>query len=398
MPEIETRIRQNFPQLAAQMDAVPETFAPGWLRKAASHRIGADDFGPDIFEGPLARLCMSINEDANLNPYGRMLLAGMIRNQLENRLLMQKLRAAGDLAARPIPPIIVTGLPRTGTTFLHRLLASDPRHISLPYWELVRPFPRSPQDTSDVRMAEARTMLDVRQTITPELDGAHMIRADSPEECMFMTAMSMQSRLYWNLAPVYSFMEWYNHADRTEKYVEYVEALSFLQAQYPGKRFVLKAPDHVDGLSELLDVFPEATIVQTHRDMAAQFGSYMSLGRVTRRLAVNALDSAREVEAVLALTDSSIKRNMAAHARHPGKVLDIRYADLTANPLECVERIYDQAGVRLMDDQRIALKSHLEANTKGKHGAHTYDLADYGVSEPSIHARYADYERRFLGR
>ncbi|MGH1578622.1 sulfotransferase [Planktotalea sp.] len=394
--EIESRIRANFPQLAAQMDAVPEVFAPDWLKGAAAQSIGSGDFGPDIFEEPLARLCSSVNEDANLNAYGRMLLAGMIRTQLENRVLMQDLRRARKLAARPIPPIIVTGLPRTGTTFLHRLLASDPNHASLPYWQLMRPFPRSESDTPEVRKNEANAVLDVRRALTPELDGVHLIRAESPEECMFMTASSMQSRLYWNLAPVYSFMEWYNTADRTDKYREYVEALSYLQTHYPDQRLVLKAPDHVDGISELLDVFPEAIIVQTHRDMNEQLGSYMSLGAITRSLAVRTLDPVREAEAILELTDSSIERNAAARLKHPGKILDIRYVDLVADPMRCVKAIYDHAQIQLSTEQRETLKDHLQGNAKNKHGTHDYDLSQLGLSEGELSERFAEYENRFL--
>lgn len=396
MSEIETRIRKNFPQLGAQMDSVPEQFAPGWLMDAAAQNIGGSNFGPDIFEEPLERLCTSVNEDADLNAYGRMLLAGMIRTQLENRVLMQRLRVAGKLSARPIPPIIVTGLPRTGTTFLHRLLASDPNHASLPYWQLMRPFSRSDSDSSEVRISEANEVLNVRRAITPELDSVHLIRAESPEECMFMTASSMQSRLYWNLAPVYSFMEWYNQADRTGKYIEYVEALSYLQSQHPDRRLVLKAPDHVDGISELLDVFPESIIVQTHRDMCEQLGSYMSLGAITRGFAVRTLDTAREADAVLRLTDSSIERNTAARLKHPGKILDIRYTDLIADPLRCVKAIYDHAQIQFSAEQCEKLKDHIQSNTKGKHGAHDYDLSKLGLSEAKLSARYANYETRFL--
>lgn len=394
--DIDKRIRESFPQLARQMDAVPALFAPQWLKSAATHAIGETDFGPDIFEAALARLCRSINEDANLNGYGRMLMAGVITGQLENRLLMQRLRSAGKLTTRPIPPIIVTGLPRTGTTFLHRLLASDPRHASLPYWQLMRPFARSANDTAQARMAAAKAVLDVRRAITPELDGVHMIRADSPEECMFLTAMSMQSRLYWNLAPVYSFMDWYNSADRSAKYREYAEALSYLQTHYPNQRLVLKAPDHVDGLSELLDTLPDAIVVQTHRDMTEQVGSYMSLGRVTRSLAVRDLDNRRETDAVLQLTSSSISRNLEARSRHPGKVLDIRYTELTQAPLACVERIYAHAGIPFSHAQRASLASHLQGNPKGSHGAHDYALSDFGLTAATIKTRFSDYEARFL--
>lgn len=394
---VEARIREHFPQVAQMMDSVPPVFAPDWLKGAASQTIGSADFGPDIFEEPLERLCHSLNEDADLNAYGRMMLAGVIRNQLENRLLMQRLRVAGELAPRPIPPIIVTGLPRTGTTFLHRLLASDPSHASLPYWQLMRPFPRHSGDSAEARIHETATLLEVRRAITPELDGVHMIRAESPEECMFLTASSMQSRLFWNLAPVYSFMEWYNHADRTGKYAEYLEALSYLQKLYPGQRLVLKAPDHVDGLAELLDVMPEAIIVQTHRDMTEQLGSYMSLGRTTRTLAVRRLDTAREADAVLGLTDSSIEHNLSARAKHPGKIIDIRYTDLTADPMGTVESIYLSAGIQMSDEQRSSLRAHLAANPKGKHGEHKYDLSDVGLNAEEIGLRYAGYVREFLG-
>ena len=144
-------------------------------------------------------------------------------------------------------------------------------------------------------------------------------------------------------------------------------------------------------------MIPEAIIVQTHRDMAEQLGSYMSLGRTTRTLAVRRLDTAKEADAVLGLTDSSIERNLSARARHPGKIIDIRYTDLTADPMGTVESIYSSAGIQMSDEQRSSLRAHLADNPKGKHGEHKYDLSDVGLNAKEIGLRYAGYVREFLG-
>jgi len=395
--DIITRIRQHFPQIASRMDMLPSELAPGWLKRAAAQNIGLADFGPDFFEDALERLCLSANTDANLNPLGRMILAQTIITMLENRALMQNARSthAAELQSDLIAPIIVTGLPRTGTTALHRLLASDPAHAALPYWQLNRPMPRGPDDSQDRRRAEVEEQIALRSKITPELDGIHLIRADVPEECMWVTATSMHSRLFWNLAPVYGFMEWYNTADRSEKYAEYAQWLHWFQAHYPGKRLVLKAPDHVDGLDALMRALPNAIIVQTHRAIDEQVASYLSLGRATRRLAVQALDPEREVGAVLALTESSIRRNLDDREKHQGRIIDIRYDDLIADPIATVERLYAQADLRLDAEARAALSRHQKTNRKGQHGGHSYGLSEFGLTSEGLRTRFAGYENRF---
>lgn len=380
------------------MNAVPETFALDWLEAASQAETGLSDFGPDSYREPLTRLCASINEDADLNPYGRLLMAGAIRNHLGNRLLLQRERAQNPerLATELVPPIIVTGLPRTGTTFLHRLLAADPAHSSLPFWQLNRPIPRDENDTRDNRITDADTMLGVRRAVTPELDGTHMIRAESPEECMFMVAATGYSRLWWNFAPVYSFLHWYARADKSDKYREYRELMGYLQSDMPGQRLVLKAPDHNDGISELLDTIPEAKVIITHRDLVEQIGSILSLGRTTRKLAVNQLDSEKEAKAVIDLTDVSLAKMAEARARHPGKILDVKYTDMMADPLAVVERIYGFCGLDLPQSRRTAIAEHHANNPKGKHGAHDYSLAEFGLDDAWVRERYASYAAEFL--
>jgi hypothetical protein len=392
------RITESFPQLAGAMNAVPERFEPGWLKQAACDEIGLTDFGAPSFEEPLERLCKSINEDADLNPYGRLLMAGVIRTQLTNRLLLQQVRTSQPerLEAPLAPPIVVTGLPRTGTTFLHRLLAADPAHASLPFWQLNRPIPRGAQDTKEARIAEVDALNEVRRKITPELDGTHLIRAESPEECMWMAGVSGYTRLFWNVAPIYSFQSWQQSADKTDKYRDYRDLLTYLQGEYPGKRLVLKAPDHNDGLRELLTAIPEARVILTHRDIVEQMGSYFSLGRTTRSLAVNRLDAEKEAQAVVEMTDVSIAKMAAARAEFPDRILDVRYADMMQDPLATVEAIYGFCGLSLPDDRRKAIADHHANNPKGKHGKHEYSLSEFGLENDWVKARYAKYEAEFV--
>lgn len=396
--DIVKRIEENFPALREQMHSTPAKFAPGWLMQSATAHSGLSDFGDERFLDPLQRLCKSLDDEADLNAYGRMLVAGVIRNQLVNRLLLVKARK--DTPERfdgdPIAPIIVTGLPRTGTTFLHRLLAADPAHASLPYWQVSRPIPMGPDDTREARIAEAEAFLEIRKKLTPELDGVHLIQPEAPEECFWMTTQSMVSRLFWNLAPIYSYQHWVSRADKTEKYRDYADQLRYLQGEYPGRRLVLKAPDHNDGICELLSALPNAKVIITHRDIVEQMGSYFSLGRTTRTLAINNQDMAREAKTIVDMTDVSLAKMAEARARHPGSILDVRYADMMADPLASVERIYAFCGLTLPESRREAIADHHAKNPKGKHGKHEYSLSEFGLENDWVRDHYAEYMATFV--
>ncbi|WP_319824950.1 sulfotransferase [Thalassovita sp.] len=380
------------------MRQVPALFAPEWLMQTATEQCGLTDFGADTFLDPLQRLCTSLDDEADLNALGRMMVAGVIRNQLTNRLLLQNARVTAPerLETPLVAPIIVTGLPRTGTTFLHRLLSADPAHASLPYWQVSRPIPISPEDTRESRIAEAEAFIGIRKKLTPELDSVHLIQPEAPEECFWMTTQSMVSRLFWNLAPVYSYQNWVSRADKTAKYRDYADQLRYLQGEYPGQRLVLKAPDHNDGLCELLDAVPEARVIITHRDIVEQMGSYFSLGRTTRTLAINRQDLDREAQTIIDMTDVSLAKMAEARARYPQCILDVRYADMMSDPLSSVERIYEFCGLTLPQARREAIADHHAKNPKGKHGKHEYSLAEFGLENAWVRDHYEGYTASFV--
>lgn len=386
--------------LAQALGLRPSNFSFDDLHEAASKLVGLDDFGPNYYQEGMKHLLTSLDQDANLNPYGRLMLEKTITNALANRLLMAQMkREQPRVFEQPLmPPIIVTGLPRTGTTGLHRLLAADPAHRGVPCWEFQSPIPRHASDDEAARIKRSEKLFKIRSKVTPELDAIHYIRAHSTEECIHFTSMTFESRLYWNLASVNSYMDWYNQAPRLNKYLEYHDLLCVLQANQPNKRLVLKAPDHVDAMDALLEAVPEALVVQIHRDPAAQLGSYLSLGMTSRALGSKAIDKHKDTQSQLALTDASVRRILEARATLGDKVFDVAYDDFITNPTAQIQAIYQHFGLAYVQDNEQAFTQHTTSNRKNKHGAHNYQLEEFGLSANEIRLRYKTYTDKFIAK
>jgi hypothetical protein len=379
-------------RLAEGLGLRQRTLTPDTLEAAARRATGLSDFGNPYYREGLERLLRSANEEADLNAYGRFIIGKLVVTHLINRLLLQQARVQQpQLLKTPlIAPIIVTGLPRTGTTALHRLISADPANRALQYYELVQPLPLSPSDTPAARLRRADKLLATRRKLTPEFDAIHYMRADSPEECLFMMPLSFQTRLFWNLGSVHSYMKWVFTADFHQKYHEYAELLHIQQATDPTRRLVLKAPEHIDAIDALLDALPEAIVVQTHRDPVAQLASYLSLAENARSKSTDHPQRDADIETGVYLIETSIKRNAEARSRYPGRVIDVRYNDMRRDPIGTVEEIYRRAGIEVSPALHEALAAHASANKQGKHGEHRYSLADYGLKEAEIAERFAD--------
>lgn len=370
------------------------TLDPAALAAAAVRKTGLSDFGHPYHRQGLHRLAASCNGLPH-NAYGRMLMRRVVTELLESRLrfVAQIPRLSGLPLA---PPLVVTGLPRTGTTLLHRLLAADPAHHAPPYWQLVYPLPRGPDDTGERRRRAAEEHLRPRRWFTPELDGIHYIRADEPEECMFLLGPTFESFLFWVLQPVEDYLDWYLAQDHREKYREYALLLRALQEQAPLRRLALKAPAHVDALAALVEAVPEAMIVQTHRDPVQTCASWCSLNFQTQRVAVEHLDPHRSGARNARLLEQLIAGNLAARERIGDRVLDLRYADVVSDPLAAVRRIYRHYELPLSDEAERAMHRYLRENPQGRHGGHRYRLEDFGLDPDDLERRFDGYRQRFL--
>jgi LPS sulfotransferase NodH len=349
----------------------------------ATRRTGLSDFGDPGFRAGLDALLDALNQEVQLHATGRLALRRIMTDHLVNRLLLTRERHhTPELFTRPLAnPLIVTGLPRSGTTLLHRMLAADPAHYGPPYWELARPLP-SP-GRSDQRRRYAALTLGLRRFAESDLNRKHYVAVDTPEEDLHTLGATFETWYYWMAAPVYGYLDWYARQDHHRKYREYRAWLQVLQAAHPGRRLVLKSPEHTGGLDALLDVLPEARVVQLHRDPRTSFASFVSLTRTTQRMFTGPIDPARSAQASLALLTSELRRNQAARARPARAVVYLRYEDLIADPVAAAQRIYQRFGFPWTGEAAAGLSRYVRQNPRHGHGVHYYPL-DAGLPPEQV--------------
>jgi hypothetical protein len=368
------------------------------VHRAAMKEADSTDFGDPYYREGLARLLRSAEHDAELHFVGRLAYREFIVGILANRLLLTEARKrTPEVFQRPlVPPIIVLGLPRSGTTFLHRMLASDPAHRAIPLWELVRPLPGGGSSGGPDRRREiVQQKLESRQTLAPDLDRKHYTRVDTPEECIWLLAATFVSPIFWVLAPVYGYLEWYKDQNRLQAYQEYRLLLQVLQAGDPTRRLALKAPAHTGALDALLKTIPDALLIQTHRNPVEASNSLNSLFYSLHSAVTERVDAPRMAQALLSLQQHEIERNLAARDGHPGAVFDVYYDQLVADPIGTVRGVYDHFGLAWSEAYEEQLVTYLRKNPKGKYGPHRYASVDFGQSDKAIAERFAAYSERF---
>jgi hypothetical protein len=363
------------------------------LQEIAIGHTGLDDFGDPYYAEGLDVLLTSLERDVTLTFIGRMMLRRAIVTALEQRLRLVDLRKREPqrLSATILPPVIVTGLPRSGTTYFHRLLAEDPRCYAPPLWHLLAPvLPKSP---AGVRLHRLRLKaeLSVFNRLAPSLDSKHVTRADEPEECIFLTAPSFRTPIFWSLVPVLSYLAWYAEADRAQKYVEWGEALRLLQEAAPGRRLLLKAPDHLGALTDLLAVVPEATIAVCLRDPAATVPSLDSLLMTVHAVTARDLDPHRMGEVNIVALVADARRYMAARDLHASRVVELPYAAIRADAPGAAAQVFDRAGLDFDMASQRRFRDFAAANPQHGHGVHRYSPEDFGETTATIRQRFGAF-------
>lgn len=367
------------------------------IRAAAVKQTGLTDFGDPHYEEGLEALLESVERDADFHPLGRFMARDIFVNYLVQRLrLVQAGKTAPDtFAALLIPPFVVTGLARSGTTFLHRMLAHDPAHRALPQWQLLRPMPDPAASPAapDPRPALAERADRIRRPMLPGIDAIHFTRPDSAEECILALGLTFNSLVFGTLMPVHGYTDWYiPHADSRPKYREYDALLHVFQAEAPDRRLVMKAPGHTGSLASLTRAVPDVMVVQTHRDPATCIASVCSLVRTFHLAMSNAVKPDRIARNSLALYEAWFRRNLAFRDAHPGVVYDVRYDDLVADPVGTVRGIYAHFGIPWTDAREADLREFVSRHPKGKHGTHRYSVEDFGLTDGAIRKRLGFYE------
>lgn len=384
--------------LARLGHAVPRLDAEALLR-LARRRTGLDDFGPHDVAAPLALLCGALEREAQLTQTGRLAALWDLRRLLATRLrLVEERRRDGAIAAVQIRrPLFVTGLPRTGTTLLHALLACDPEARAPLHWETLFPT------VADGAVAARRIRtcgrnLDWFHVLNPAMRRIHPLGATLAEECLILTSYSLLSFQFETSYAVPTYQTWLESTDLRPMYRWHRRLLQHLQRQRPGARWVLKAPAHLFGIDAIRAVYPDAVFVFTHRDPLDVVASNASLHTVLRRAFAAGVDPHRVGRENSVRWCEGMRRALAARdadADGADRYFDVGYTDLMRDPLGVVGRIYDRFGIDFSTAAEKAMRSFLAANPKDRHGRHEYDLAAFGLDQGEELARYRDYRERF---
>jgi hypothetical protein len=379
---------------------VEASLEPDDLIRAATRKTGLTDFGDAPFREALEVLTRSLREEARLTPLGRLIQRGRLVGALATRLRSEALcRAHPEIIDIPLGPVIViAGLQRTGTTLLHRLLAADPRMRSLASWEALNPLPlakEKPDDPSG-RISQARMAERGLAYMAPEFFAIHPVEHDAPEEDVLLLDISFMSQAPEAMLHVPSYAAWLESQDNAPAYRYLRKLMQLLSWQRPAKSWVLKSPHHMEYLDTLIEVFPEAHVVQTHRDPRKTMPSFCSMvchGQGVFSDHVDPIEvSAHWVRKVKRLMERSIEvRDQLGEERF----IDVSYYDLTKDPVTQLERIQSFAGLDFTPEVEAAVRERMTRTVQHKYGKHVYDPADFGLSDEKIEEAFRFYRDRY---
>jgi Sulfotransferase family len=367
----------------------------------AQRRTRLTDFGETPFEAPLRNLLRACFEDANLSVVGRIATRWDVVRFLSNLLrFVEEEKRKPEILAQPITrPIFISGLPRSGTTFLHSLLAEDPANLVPRVWQLIHPYPpRSSGPGADLRARRVARQLRLFGLLAPDFRRMHPIDADSPQECSEITAHVFASLRFDTTYRIPRYRHWLDQTGHVEAYRFHKRFLQHLQHQTPGGgRWVLKCPDHVFALGAIRAVYPDARLVFVHRDPLAVLLSVARLTETLRRPFTRSIDKAeigwQDSDRWLAATELMIAAAQEQLFAEP--IFHVHYLDLVKDPVGMVASLYRHFGETLHPDAALRIGRLVEAKPNGGYGAHGSRLEEYGLDAALERERYARYMAHF---
>jgi hypothetical protein len=372
------------------------------LVAAAERRARCSGFGAPAVHEPLGRLLESLAGEAQLNLMGRIAAREDLTRMLSNRLALERDRHRHpEIAAEEIRrPLVIAGLPRSGSTLLFNLLAQDPANRVPRNWETMYPSPPPEASTheSDPRIAMAERQIRWFGRLQPEFRKIHPVAARLPEECVVILSHTFYSFQFSSMFFVPSYQAWLDRQDLRPAYDFHRRFLQHLQWRCRGERWVLKAPPHLPALDALFAVYPDAGLILTHRNPLEVVASVASLHAVLRRAFSYAVDPAAVGPEVSAMLANDIARGMAALDRGcvpPGRIVNVWYADLLHDPLATVRRIYAHFELPLGPEAEARMRRLPLATARSEDGRHHYSLEQFGLDAETERRRYRAYCERF---
>lgn len=385
--------------LAAVGVRLPSLDEPGLLA-AAARETRLDDFGADSFRRGLRELLRCFEQEAQLTTLGRGIARSTVVSALATRLrLVDWRKHHPEIAQQEIQrPLFVLGMPRTGTTLLHGLLAQDPAARAPLTWEVAAPCP-APESASfetDPRIAAARATERDIEKIAPGFLAIHPSGAQLPQECVSLTAPEFMSMQWEATFAVPSYQRWCEGQDYAAVYRWHRAYLQHLQSRHRRAHWVLKTPAHLLTLDALFTEYPDALIVQTHRAPSQVVTSLASLECTLRGASSDGLDPYAQGREAAELIERMLRAGISVRAAHPereARFFDLAYPDLVADPIGSVKRLYERFELDFSGEFESRLRRFVADNASDKHGVHKYAPAAFGLDLAELERRYAFYTR-----
>jgi len=366
------------------------------FHEEARAAVGYDDFGdPSYLEG-LRIVLRAYDEEAKLNAQGEAQVRAQIIHLLKQRLRSEKLwKEHREVLAHKIErPIFITGCVRTGSTALHYLMGQDPALQKLEWWLAANPQPRPPREQwerhPDFQASQAE--MDAMFEADPSIKAMHFTTAAGPEECRHFLAQSFTDDFFEVNATIPSYEQWYHSKRHKQTYLRHRKLVQLVGSTSPGKRWLLKYPVHLRQLDTLLEVYPDACIVHTHRDPRQVMPSYVNMVATYRALFEDDIDRADIARTQLAGWAEAANRSVAVHKQHdPTQFYDLYFDDYVADPVGSVQRIYAHFDQEFSEESQRCLRAWNEANPQHKHGKHVYSAEGTGLTEAQIVESFGTY-------
>ena len=370
------------------------------MLEAARDASGLEDFGGGAWREHLRVLLRAYDEESRLTQAGKAMVQGEIGGALAARLACEAAWKAdpGVLRSEIRRPLFILGLPRSGTTALHWLLAQDPANQVLEYWLAAAPRPRPPRSTWEAEPAY-QAAVGVLQWIyetDPDLKAIHLMEADGPEECRHLFVQSFLDHTFDSNATIPGYTRYFEAQDMRPAYARHRDVLKLVGSTSPERRWVLKYPAHMRELDVLLETYPDACIVQTHRDPARVLPSVCSLVTGWRSLYEGSADAKAIGAWQVELYAGMIEKALSVRERSdPKQFHDLSFRELVTDPVGASARVYAHFGFDWTPEAERRMRAWHASNPQHKHGGHPYRAEDFGLSEDAIAERFARYAERF---
>ena len=373
-----------------------------YLLDKAQRLTKLNDFGDDSFVTGFELLIQSLREEAKLNTIGKLSATTYLTQLLCNRLRLEKqYKSAEKIGQRKISrPIFITGLPRSGTTFLHALLAEDPNTRTPITWEVMYPAPldTNPSSTSDSKKERSkRCANDLKwlDRLAPKFNSIHAVKAQLPQECIAITTHDFASIQFHTTYNVPSYQQWLEQRNMVSSYRYHKRFLQHLQNHDGEQQWLLKAPGHLYDLSDLMKVYPDAQIIQTHRDPVNVIASISSHANVIRAAFSDELDHREIAQDWQRYWKQALSRNLDYRQQNQNQTInDVYYGDLVSDPIGVVKNLYENLNLNYNEEFESALKKYIDRNPQSRH---KYTLQEFGFNKRTIQSAFADYYQLHQG-